>query len=166
MTEHTADRPQVTIYTDGGCRPNPGPGAWAAILRCDGNERILSGNGVSRSTNNQMELTAVTEALRALTRACEVTIYTDSQYVQRGITEWLPNWQQNNWRASNRRRVKNQALWQALVAATAPHEIHWVWVAGHSGHIHNEHAHRLVREQLHSSRRLSPTRIKRFQEHG
>ena len=151
MTEQTADRPRVTVYTDGGCRPNPGPGAWSAILQQDGNERILRGSSVSHSTNNQMELTAVTEALLAMPQATEITIYTDSQYVQRGITEWLPNWQRNNWRGSNRRPVKNQALWRALVAAATSHEICWVWVAGHSGHIHNERVHRLVREQLRSA---------------
>lgn len=148
MTEHTGNRPSVDIYTDGGCRPNPGPGAWSAILRYGDHEQVLRGRSDSRSTNNRMELTAVTEALKALTRACEVTIYTDSQYVQQGITEWIHKWQQNGWRGSNRRPVKNRDLWQALLEVTMLHKIRWIWVAGHFGNMYNEHAHQIVNEEL------------------
>ena len=147
MIEQTSAEKRVLIYTDGGCRPNPGPGAWAAILRFGDEEKILVGSQ-PHATNNQMEIQAVVEALRALPAASQVSVFTDSQYLQRGVTEWLPVWRRNNWRAANRRPVKNRALWETLVAAAEPHDIRWRWIAGHNQHFYNERADRLVRQQL------------------
>jgi ribonuclease HI len=149
------DRPEVTIYTDGGSDPNPGPGGWAALLmmrRADGSlhTRELSGNDPD-TTNNRMELTAAIEALHALTRPCSVTLHTDSEYLKNGITRWLYNWIANGWRTSKKEPVKNQDLWQALHAEIQRHEIKWEWVKGHAGNEYNEHVDRLVaaaREQL------------------
>jgi len=134
---------QVTIYTDGGAAPNPGPGGWAALLiAASGAERVLSG-AEPNTPNNRMELTAAVEALRALKRPCVVEFYTDSQYLRRGITEWLPGWQAAGWQRK-RGEVANLDLWQALSAETRRHQIAWRWVKGHAGNEHNERVDRLA----------------------
>lgn len=134
---------QVMIYTDGGAAPNPGPGGWAALLiAANGAERELSGAELN-TTNNRMELTAAVEALRALKRPCAVEFFTDSQYLRRGITEWLPGWQASAWQRK-RGEVANIDLWQALSAETQRHRIAWQWVKGHAGNRHNERVDRLA----------------------
>lgn len=136
---------EVTIYTDGGASPNPGPGGWAALLIAPGGaQRELSG-AEPETTNNRMELTAAVEALRALKRPCAVTFCTDSQYLQRGITEWLPDWQAAGWQRK-RGEVANADLWQALDAETRRHQITWRWVKGHAGDHRNERVDRLATE--------------------
>jgi ribonuclease HI len=133
----------VDIYTDGACKGNPGPGGWGALLSWDGHERELWG-GEAATTNNRMELTAVIEALRALKRPCKVRLHTDSQYVQKGITEWLPNWKRRGWRTSGNKPVKNMDLWRELSALAEQHDIEWIWVRGHAGHDGNERADALA----------------------
>ncbi len=135
--------PTVDIFTDGACRGNPGPGGWGVLLRCQGKERRLHG-GEAHTTNNRMELMAAIQALRALKTPCQVHLTTDSQYVRKGITQWLASWKQKNWRNSQRQPVKNQDLWQALDAEVQRHDIHWHWVKGHSGHVENEIADELA----------------------
>lgn len=127
----------VEIFTDGGCRGNPGIGGWGALLRFGAVEKELSGSAED-TTNNRMELTAAIEALNALTRPCKVVLTTDSQYVKNGINQWMPNWKRNNWKTAAKKPVKNQDLWQALDAALSSHEVDWQWVKGHSGHAENE----------------------------
>jgi ribonuclease HI len=122
---------RVTIYTDGACSGNPGPGGWGAILQFGEVERELSG-GETLTTNNRMELTAAIEALRALKRPCRVDLYTDSQYVRQGITAWLPNWKRRGWRTADNKPVKNDDLWRALDEVATSHEVHWHWVRGHA----------------------------------
>ena len=131
------------IYTDGACKGNPGPGGWGAVLAYDGVERELFG-GELATTNNRMELTAVIEALNALKRPCKVIVHTDSQYVQKGITEWIRGWKMRGWRTAAKEPVKNADLWKRLDEAIGQHEIEWVWVKGHSGHDGNERADRLA----------------------
>jgi ribonuclease HI len=133
----------VEIYTDGACRGNPGPGGWGALLRYGEREKELYG-GEAQTTNNRMELTAAIQALGALKSACAVDLYTDSEYLRRGITEWLANWKRKGWRTANRTPVKNADLWEALDAAVARHEVSWHWVRGHSGHEGNERADELA----------------------
>jgi ribonuclease HI len=133
----------VEIWTDGGCKPNPGPGGWAAILRFRGVERELSGADPA-TTNNRMELTAVIEALTALKRPCDVTIHTDSEYVRKGITEWIHNWKKRGWTTADRKPVKNVELWQKLDALAQSHRVHWRWVRGHAGDPGNERADALA----------------------
>jgi ribonuclease HI len=133
----------VRIYTDGACKGNPGPGGWGALLRSGEHERELFG-GERETTNNRMELTAVIRALEALKRASRVEVYTDSEYVKNGITEWLPNWKRRGWKTADRKPVKNVDLWQALEAAAARHQVHWHWVRGHAGHAENERADALA----------------------
>ncbi len=137
----------VTIYTDGACRGNPGPGGWGAVLRCADQEKCLKGFEAS-TTNNRMELTAVIMALRALKRSSEVAVFTDSEYVRRGITEWLVGWRRNGWKTSNKKPVKNQDLWQALVLEAERHRVQWYWVKGHSGDPGNEQADALARQAI------------------
>jgi ribonuclease HI len=127
----------VEIYTDGACRGNPGPGGWAAVLSADGREKEISG-AERLTTNNRMELQAVIEALQALKRPLDVRLYTDSQYVRRGILEWLPQWKARGWKTADRKPVKNQDLWQQLEQAAARHRIEWHWVPGHAGVPGNE----------------------------
>jgi len=134
----------VTIYTDGACSGNPGPGGWGAILVHGKNRRELSGGEVE-TTNNRMELQAAIEALSALKRPCKVDLYTDSVYVRDGITKWIQSWQRNGWRTSAKKPVKNAERWQALQAALQPHDIDWHWVKGHAGHPENERADELAR---------------------
>ncbi|CAK0755329.1 ribonuclease HI [Gammaproteobacteria bacterium] len=128
---------EVEIYSDGACRGNPGPGGWAAILRYQGKEKCLSG-GERHTTNNRMELMGAIQGLEALRRPSLVSLYTDSQYVQKGITQWLANWKRNGWRTTTRTPVKNADLWQRLDAASFSHQINWRWVRGHDGNNGNE----------------------------
>jgi ribonuclease HI len=127
----------IDIYTDGACRGNPGPGGWAAVLSAGGREKEISGAQLL-TTNNRMELQAVIEALSALKRPAQVRLYTDSQYVRRGILEWLPQWKARGWKTADRKPVKNQDLWQQLETAAARHRIEWHWVPGHAGVPGNE----------------------------
>ncbi len=136
-------RPAVTIYTDGACKGNPGPGGWGAWLRADGHEKELFG-GEPVTTNNRMELTAVIEALASLKRSCQVEIYTDSQYVRQGITEWIHNWKKRGWITADKKPVKNADLWRRLDALAALHRIGWHWVKGHAGDPGNERADALA----------------------
>ena len=133
----------VVIYTDGACRGNPGPGGWGALLSFGDHEKELSG-GESETTNNRMELMAAIQGLAALKKACRVDLFTDSQYVRLGITQWLENWKRKGWKTANRKPVKNQDLWQALDAEAARHEIEWHWVKGHAGDEGNERADALA----------------------
>ena len=134
---------EVEIYTDGACRGNPGPGGWGVLLRAGGQERELHG-GESETTNNRMELRAAIEGLAVLKRPCRVALYTDSQYLRMGITEWMAGWKRNGWKTSGRKPVKNQDLWQRLDDEAARHEIDWHWVKGHSGHPENKRADQLA----------------------
>jgi ribonuclease HI len=134
----------ITIYTDGACSPNPGPGGWAAILRWEGKEKVLTG-GEGQTTNNRMELTAAVQALAALKEPSQVCIFTDSQYLQKGITEWLPGWLKRNWRTTSG-KVANQDLWQALMEAEKPHQVEWNWLRGHAGSPENSRVDRLARQ--------------------
>ncbi|HEB97779.1 MAG TPA: ribonuclease HI [Sedimenticola thiotaurini] len=134
---------RVEIFTDGACRGNPGPGGWGVLLRYRGHEKELFG-GEPETTNNRMELRAVIEGLRALTRPSRVRVTTDSQYVRNGITRWIHNWKRNGWKTSARKPVKNDDLWRALDREVARHDIEWAWVRGHSGHAENERADQLA----------------------
>ncbi len=134
-----ADPPFVEIWTDGGCKPNPGPGGWAAILRSARHERELSG-AEAQTTNNRMELTAAAEALEALTRACRVRLHTDSEYLRNGITRWHSGWVRRNWRNAAGDPVANMDLWRRILDAARPHDIEWLWVRGHAGDVMNERA--------------------------
>ncbi len=134
---------EVEIYTDGACRGNPGPGGWGAVLRAGGRERELYG-GEAQTTNNRMEMTAAIRALEALKRPCRVDLYTDSQYLRQGITEWMAQWKQRGWRTSDRKPVRNQDLWQRIDELAAQHEVRWHWVRGHTGHPENERADALA----------------------
>lgn len=134
---------KVEIFTDGACKGNPGKGGWGALLVANGREKELFG-GENDTTNNRMELRAVIEALLILKRPCDVVVYTDSQYVQKGISEWIHGWKARNWRTAAKEPVKNADLWQALDAAQANHTIEWRWVKGHAGHPGNERADQLA----------------------
>lgn len=127
----------IEIFTDGACRGNPGPGGWGVLLRYSGQEKTLHG-GEANTTNNRMELTAAIKALEALREACNVVLTTDSQYVRKGITEWLAGWKRNGWKTAAKKPVKNADLWQALDELSSKHTIDWRWVKGHSGHRENE----------------------------
>ncbi len=128
---------RILVYTDGACRGNPGPGGWGALLRYSDREKLLSG-GELDTTNNRMELMAAIQALTAIKESCVIELYTDSQYVQKGITEWLPGWKKRQWKKADKKPVKNVDLWQALDTQTQRHQVSWHWVRGHSGHIENE----------------------------
>ena len=143
--------PGVTIYTDGACSGNPGPGGWGAVLLFGKHERDLWG-GEAHTTNNRMELTAAIQALGALTRPCRVELHTDSQYVRQGITEWMPGWKARGWLTADKKPVKNDDLWKALDAARARHEVTWRWVKGHAGHPLNERADALARRGCEEAR--------------
>ena len=133
----------VELFTDGACRGNPGPGGWGVLMRFGSRERELFG-GEAETTNNRMELRAAIEGLQALIRPCHVDLYTDSEYVRRGITEWMPKWKTNGWRTAGRKPVKNVDLWQMLEAASSTHTVQWHWVKGHSGHPENDRADALA----------------------
>lgn len=133
----------MEIYTDGACRGNPGPGGWAAVLRSGGREKVLQG-GEPETTNNRMELTAAVRALQALKQPAQIVVYTDSKYVQQGISEWLPAWRARGWKTAGKKPVKNQDLWQALEQAAHGHDIEWRWVRGHAGNPYNEQVDRLA----------------------
>jgi ribonuclease HI len=148
MTELT----KVEIFTDGACKGNPGPGGWGTVIRAGKTERELSG-GEKLTTNNRMEMTAAIEGLNALKRPCHVTLSTDSRYVMDGLTKWIKGWQRNGWRTADKKPVKNADLWQALLAAAAPHRIDWQWVKGHAGHPENERADRLASDAADAARR-------------
>jgi ribonuclease HI len=135
----------VTIYTDGACSGNPGPGGWGAILMSGEHERELYG-GEPQTTNNRMELTAAIKALEALKRPCKVELHTDSQYVRQGVTEWLAGWKKRGWKTAAKAPVKNEDLWRELDAARARHDVVWNWVKGHAGHPLNERADALARK--------------------
>ena len=137
----------VEIYSDGACRGNPGPGGWGTLLRWNGKEKALYG-GEPETTNNRMELMAAIRGLETLKQPCRVILTTDSEYLRKGITEWLPNWKQRGWKTSNRKPVKNADLWQTLDAAAQRHEIDWRWVRGHSGHAENEIADQLANQGI------------------
>lgn len=134
---------EIEIFTDGACRGNPGPGGWGAYLRAGTAEKELCG-GEAETTNNRMELTAVIRALEALKQSSTVQLHTDSQYVQKGISQWIHNWKKNGWRTSDKKPVKNADLWQRLDLLAQQHTIAWKWVKGHAGHAGNERADRLA----------------------
>jgi len=140
-------RPEVIIYTDGACDPNPGPGGWAAILRYRGHEEVLSGSELN-TTNNRMELQAAISALQALKEPCQVELHTDSMYMQQGITAWLPHWMARGWRKRDGKPVLNADLWQSLYALIQQHDVHWHWVPGHRGDPQNERVNRLARQAI------------------
>jgi len=137
----------VELFTDGACRGNPGPGGWGTLIRYNGHERELYG-GETATTNNRMELLAVIRGLEALTRRCAVRVTTDSQYVCKGIEQWLPGWRRRNWKTAANQPVKNVDLWQRLDRAAARHEVDWRWIRGHSGHPENERVDRLARDAI------------------
>ncbi|MBI2753423.1 MAG: ribonuclease HI [Betaproteobacteria bacterium] len=139
--------PAVVIYADGACRGNPGPGGWGVLLRARGAEKELFG-GEPETTNNRMELTAVIRGLETLRRRCAVRVYTDSQYVQKGISEWIHDWKRRGWRTADRKPVKNTDLWQRLDDLARGHRIEWFWVRGHAGHPENERADALANKGI------------------
>ena len=141
----------IDIFTDGACRGNPGPGGWGAILRSGGHEKELFG-GALDTTNNRMELMAVIEALKALKHPAQARVYTDSQYVQKGISEWIHGWKRRGWRTADKQPVKNADLWRILDEEAARHRVEWLWVRGHSGHPENERADVLARRGIDSIR--------------
>ncbi len=137
----------IEIYTDGACKGNPGVGGWGAIMYYQNAEKTLKG-AESNTTNNRMELRAAIEALKALTRPCSVTLYTDSTYVQKGITEWMANWKKRNWQTAAKKPVVNKDLWQTLDALHQEHDVDWRWVKGHAGNVGNEKADELANEAI------------------
>jgi ribonuclease HI len=149
MTKHAAaaEKPAekvVDIFTDGACSDNPGPGGWGVLLRYDGRERELHG-GEAATTNNRMELMAAIMALENLKRPVKARLHTDSQYVMKGITEWIHDWKRRGWKTADKKPVKNVDLWQRLEAALARHDVKWIWVRGHAGHAENERVDALAR---------------------
>ena len=137
----------VTIYTDGACSGNPGPGGWGAILIFGDHRKELNG-GDTETTNNRMEILAAIEALNALKQSCSVDLHTDSNYMRHGITSWINNWKKNGWRTTNKKPVKNIELWKGLEAARDRHDVRWHWVKGHDGHPENERADELARQGM------------------
>jgi len=145
MMVASEDAQRVELFTDGACLGNPGPGGWGALLRCGAHEKALSG-GETLTTNNRMELMAAIAGLEALKRGCAVVLTTDSQYVKRGVEEWMARWRANGWRTSDRQPVKNRDLWERLATALAGHRVTWHWVKGHAGHAENERVDTLARD--------------------
>ncbi|MFO1507098.1 MAG: ribonuclease HI [Lysobacterales bacterium] len=141
----------VELFTDGACLGNPGPGGWAALLRSGRHERQMSG-GEPQTTNNRMELMAAISALEVLKRPCSVSLTTDSQYVKRGVEEWLSRWRANGWRTADRKPVKNRDLWERLDSALERHDVRWHWVKGHNGHVENERVDELARAAAEAAR--------------
>ena len=142
-----AGRPVVEIFCDGACSGNPGPGGYGAILRYNGHEKDISGSELL-TTNNRMELTGAIAALRKLTRSCHVVVTTDSQYLAKGMTEWIEGWQRKGWQNSKKVPVLNRDLWEELLVFAAQHDIEWRWVRGHNGHVENERCDSLAREAI------------------
>ena len=142
---------QVTIFTDGACKGNPGPGGWGAILMSNGHEKELYGYE-PQTTNNRMEMMAVIAALEALKKPCQVSMNVDSQYVLQGMTEWIRGWKARGWKTADKKPVKNDDLWKRLDAACAPHKIKWTWVKGHAGHEFNERADQLANKGITEAR--------------
>ena len=142
-----AEAAAVELYADGACKGNPGPGGWGVLLRAGGREKEICG-GDPATTNNRMELTAVIEGLAALRRRSRVRVYTDSQYVQKGISEWIHDWKRRGWRTAAKKPVKNADLWRRLDDAARRHEIEWHWVKGHAGHPENERADALANQGI------------------
>lgn len=138
---------KIEMYTDGACRGNPGPGGWGVLLRNGESERTLYG-GELETTNNRMELTAAIEGLTMLSEPCRVELTTDSEYVRRGITEWMQAWKQRNWRTAARKPVANRDLWERLDAIASAHDVRWHWVRGHSGHVDNERVDALANQAI------------------
>jgi ribonuclease HI len=139
--------PVVDLYADGACKGNPGPGGWGVLLRIDGREQEMCG-GEAQTTNNRMELTAVIEGLLSLGQHARVRVYTDSQYVQKGITEWIHNWKRRGWMTADKKPVKNEDLWRRLDEVARMHEVKWHWVKGHAGHPENERADALANKGI------------------
>jgi ribonuclease HI len=139
----------VEIFTDGACRGNPGPGGWGVLLRYQDQEKHFYG-GELNTTNNRMEMMAAIMALESLTRTCHVRLTTDSEYVKKGITEWMENWIKQGWKKSNKKPVKNVDLWQRLHTVTQKHQVDWQWIKGHSGHAENEYADHLAQQGIDS----------------
>lgn len=137
----------IEIYTDGACRGNPGPGGWGALLRAGKHEKELWG-GEHHTTNNRMEMTAVIESLKAMKRPSDIVLTTDSQYVRKGITEWIEGWKRKNWQTAARKPVKNADLWKEIDRLAATHNIEWKWVKGHSGHAENERVDELANKGI------------------
>jgi len=137
----------VIIFTDGACRGNPGPGGWGVLLRYGSREKTFLG-GERETTNNRMELTAAIQALKLLREPCQVELYTDSQYLQKGITEWLSGWKKRNWKKADKKPVKNADLWQALDESASKHQVTWHWVKAHNGHRENEMADALANQAI------------------
>jgi len=150
----SAGMKEVEVHTDGACIGNPGPGGWGALLRCNDVEREICG-GEPDTTNNRMELMAAIAALEALKSSCCVRLHTDSQYVQKGITEWVDGWARRGWKTAAGAVVKNQDLWRRLQSAQRPHRVKWVWVRGHAGHVDNERVDRLARRAAENAQRAS-----------
>lgn len=148
----TSDK--VIIFSDGGAKPNPGVGGWAVLLIFGDVQKEISG-GAASTTNNQMELTAAVKALEALTRPCKVEFYTDSQYLKKGVSEWIKKWQKNGWRTASGGAVLNQALWQSLYDQAQRHTITWKWTRGHAGDVHNERVDQLATQAREQHRNLS-----------
>ena len=138
---------RVIIYTDGSCRGNPGPGGWAAILTYGQQEKEIFG-AEKMTTNNRMELQAAVEALKSLTRKCEVDLFTDSQYLKQGMTAWIHNWRRNGWLSSDKKPIKNQDLWVQLDECASSHHVHWHWVKAHNGHAFNERVDLLAKQAI------------------
>jgi ribonuclease HI len=143
----TAAKPQVTVYTDGACSGNPGPGGWGAVLISGPHRKEICG-GEPQTTNNRMEIAAAIAALDALKRPSRVDLHSDSEYLRNGISMWIEGWKRNGWRTAAKQPVKNVELWQRLDAARQRHEVNWHWVRGHAGHIENERADELAREGM------------------
>lgn len=146
----------VEVFTDGACRGNPGPGGWGALLRFRGQEKRIWG-GEDHTTNNRMELTAAIRALAALKRPCRVVLTTDSEYVRKGITEWIASWKRRGWRTADRKPVKNSDLWQQLDVEASRHQVDWRWVRGHDGHPENELADELANRGIDERRQCRPS---------
>jgi len=152
MPHAKAKNSEILIFADGACSGNPGPGGYGAILRTNGNEMEISGSE-PETTNNRMELMAVIAALESLTRPSKVKVITDSSYVVKGITEWMPNWLKNNWRNSQNKPVLNRDLWERLLNVVSKHQVTWHWIKGHDGHPENERCDRLATEAIKNKRR-------------